>query len=125
MNKLVLKRCDNCGAMVEVLQDCTCQNCGIKCCGKAMGEVIPNSTDASAEKHTPVIEIVDNNVIARVNHPMDKEHYIEWIALCNDNTIERKLLAAEQSPVAVFPYIAGSKIMAYCNKHGLWSIDIK
>ena len=31
MNKeLIIRKCKNCGAMVKVLEDCTCDNCGIK-----------------------------------------------------------------------------------------------
>lgn len=37
MEKIVL--CEKCGAMVKVLIDCTCANCGIKCCGEAMKEI--------------------------------------------------------------------------------------
>ena len=37
MDKIV--RCEKCGAMVKVLIDCTCENCGIKCCGETMKEI--------------------------------------------------------------------------------------
>ena len=37
MEKIVL--CEKCGAMVKVLIDCTCCNCGIKCCGETMKEI--------------------------------------------------------------------------------------
>ena len=37
MDKFVL--CEKCGAMVKVLIDCTCANCGIKCCGETMKEI--------------------------------------------------------------------------------------
>ncbi len=37
MKKIV--RCEKCGAMVEVLIDCTCENCGIKCCNEKMKEI--------------------------------------------------------------------------------------
>ena len=37
MEKIVL--CEKCGAMVKVLVDCTCANCGIKCCGEIMKEI--------------------------------------------------------------------------------------
>ena len=32
-------RCEKCGAMVKVLIDCTCDNCGIKCCNETMKEI--------------------------------------------------------------------------------------
>lgn len=37
MEKIVV--CEKCGAMVKVLIDCTCPNCGIKCCGEVMKEI--------------------------------------------------------------------------------------
>ncbi|MBR5281139.1 MAG: hypothetical protein IKU26_09295 [Clostridia bacterium] len=37
MDKIVI--CEKCGAMVQVLIDCTCENCGIKCCGEKMKEI--------------------------------------------------------------------------------------
>ena len=37
MEKYVI--CEGCGALVKVLIDCTCENCGIKCCGKTMKEI--------------------------------------------------------------------------------------
>lgn len=37
MEKFV--RCENCGAMVKVLIDCKCDNCGIKCCNEPMKEI--------------------------------------------------------------------------------------
>ena len=37
MDKIVV--CEKCGAMVKVLIDCTCENCGIKCCGETMKEI--------------------------------------------------------------------------------------
>ena len=37
MEKIVV--CEKCGAMVKVLIDCTCENCGIKCCGAQMKEI--------------------------------------------------------------------------------------
>ena len=44
MEKFVL--CEKCGAMVKVLVDCTCKDCGIKCCGEAMKQI----TKQEAEK---------------------------------------------------------------------------
>ena len=33
MEKLSVKKCLKCGALVKVFKDCECDNCGIKCCG--------------------------------------------------------------------------------------------
>lgn len=37
MEKYVV--CEKCGAMVKVLIECTCENCGIQCCDKPMKEI--------------------------------------------------------------------------------------
>lgn len=124
-NELIIKKCSSCGAMVKVLKDCTCDNCGIKCCGKEMDIVLPNSTDASQEKHIPTYEKVEDEIYVRVNHVMEKEHYIEWIALISDNKEYVVNLYPEQNAEARFPYIPGSTIYEYCNKHGLWKVDVK
>ena len=37
MEKYVV--CEKCGALVKILIECTCENCGIRCCGDAMKEI--------------------------------------------------------------------------------------
>ena len=59
-NELIIKKCKSCGAMVKVLKDCTCENCGIKCCGEEMEILVPNSVDAAVEKHVPTYEKVED-----------------------------------------------------------------
>ncbi len=48
MDKIV--RCEKCGAMVKVLIDCTCENCGIKCCGETMKEISAEEAQKYLEK---------------------------------------------------------------------------
>ena len=64
--ELVVKKCMSCGAMVIVLEDCTCENCGIKCCGEEMAILEPNTVDAAVEKHVPVYEKVEDEIVVRV-----------------------------------------------------------
>ena len=125
MKKYIIKKCDKCGAIVEVIQDCTCDNCGIQCCGAQMREVKANSVDAAIEKHKPTYEVVGNYIIAQVNHVMEAEHYIEYLVLVGDNVNAKKYLQVGTAPKAIFPYIPGSTLYAYCNKHGLWETEVK
>ncbi len=37
----------------------------------------------------------------------------------NDQTVEGQIAECK------FKYIKGSKLYAYCNKHGLWSCDVE
>ena len=124
-NKLVIKKCMSCGALVKVLEDCTCDGCGIKCCGEEMKELLPNSVDAAVEKHVPNYEVIGDEIKVTVNHVMEPEHYIEWISLIKDNKEITVKFNAEENPKAVFPYIKGATIYSYCNKHGLWKKEVE
>ena len=122
---MIIKKCMKCGAVVEVLHDCTCENCGIKCCGETMKTFIPNTEEASFEKHMPVYEVVGDEIIVTVPHVMEEEHFIEWIALVDGNSIQKEILVIGKDAKAKFPYKKGSMVYSYCNKHGLWSVEVK
>lgn len=124
-NELIVKRCKSCGATVKVLEDCDCKDCGIKCCDEKMEVLIPNSVDAAVEKHVPTYEKVEDEIVVKVNHVMEKEHYIEWISLIADNKEYTVKLYPEQNAECRFPYISGSTLYAYCNKHGLWKAEVE
>ena len=124
-NELIIKKCKSCGAIVKVIKDCNCKGCNIKCCGESMEKLIPNSVDAAVEKHVPTYEIVDDKILVKVNHVMEKEHYIEWICLVHDNRECMVKLNPEQSAEVKFHYKPGSTIYAYCNKHGLWKAEVE
>ena len=125
MAKLSLKKCKKCGARVEIIEDCKCENCGIKCCGEQMSEIRQNNKEYSFEKHMPEYEVVGNFIVATVNHVMEDDHYIEYIALCSDGITAKKYLEIGKTAQAVFPYVKGSKLYGYCNKHGLWEITVE
>lgn len=124
-NELVIKKCKSCGAMVKVIEDCSCEDCGIVCCGEPMEKLVPNSVDAVVEKHIPTYQKVEDEILVKVNHVMDKEHYIEWISMVKENKEWKVQLYPEQNAEVRFPYISGATIYAYCNKHGLWSEEVK
>lgn len=116
-------KCLHCGNIVEMVLD---KGVTPSCCGESMKELIPNSVDASNEKHVPVIIEGDNKVtvkIGEVLHPMSEEHYIEWILIHTDRTIQRKYLRPNSESVAEFALLDDEIVLsayAYCNLHGLW-----
>ena len=95
----------------------------MQCCGKQLEELKANTVDASVEKHLPVYEKVEDSIIVKVGsaeHPMDEDHYIMWVAQVTDNTTTRVRLKPGEKIELKFPYIPGSLLYSYCNKHGLW-----
>lgn len=120
-------KCLKCGAMAEVLKDCTCDDCGIKCCGETMTEVKAGSVDAAVEKHVPFCEIQGDHLYVRVGeveHPMTEEHYIEWIAAEYNDSLVKYYYKAGDKPEAFFDYEEGMVVYAYCNLHGLWKKEM-
>lgn len=116
-----LYRCNICGNIVEVVHEGAGQ---LVCCGQNMELLKENSTDASHEKHVPVIEKTKDGFkvkIGSVPHPMEEKHYIEWIEVIADGTSYRRFLKPGDKPEAMF-CIKAKKITAreYCNLHGLW-----
>ena len=117
-------KCEVCGKIVAMVNDCS--SCPTKCCGEAMKEIIPNTSDGAAEKHVPVIKVEGNKVVVEVGsvaHPMVDVHYIEWIALETDKGNQRKQLKPGDAPRAEFALLEGEKVVAayaYCNLHSLF-----
>ena len=110
-------RCPICGNIVELIDGNMDR---IICCGKSMIKMIANTTDAVVEKHVPVYERVDNEIVVKVGeveHPMEEEHYIMWIAQVSKDKVVRVKLHPESKIEVRFPYISDSVLYAYCNKH--------
>jgi hypothetical protein len=70
-------------------------------------------------------EIKDNIIKARVNHVMEDEHYIEWIAYVTENSHELRYFEPNMIAETEFEFVSNSKLYAYCNKHGLWKNEVK
>jgi len=118
--------CPVCGKVIGLIHDTGVPTI---CCGKEMQQLEANTTDASQEKHVPVYtvdtqegEIVVN--VGSVDHPMDKEHYIMWVAEVSDNKTTRVQLFPEQAPTVRMKHMPGATLYAYCNKHGLWKTKV-
>lgn len=123
--ELIIKKCLKCGALVKVINDCACKDCGIKCCNAEMTLVIANSADAAMEKHVPNYEIVGNKLVVTVNHVMESDHYIEWIALVSNSNVNTFYLNPSEVAKVEFPLVKEGILYSYCNKHGLWKEEIK
>ena len=87
-----------------------------------------NTEDAALEKHVPYITKEDDKIKVRIGevlHPMTEEHYIMFIALVDGENITKVDLKPGESPEAIFPYLSGSEVYAYCNLHSLWKSTVE
>ena len=119
--KLEIYKCELCGNIIEVLHGGAGE---LVCCGQPMKQFTENTVDAAKEKHVPVIEKGPDGITVKVGsvaHPMEAEHYIEWIELIADGKAYRQFLNPGDTPEATFK-VDADQVTAreYCNLHGLW-----
>lgn len=119
-------RCKHCGNLVGLIN-----NAGVPmtCCGEPMEELIPNSVEASGEKHVPAVTVNGNEVTVQVGsvlHPALAEHHIEFIYLSTKRGGQRKSIEVGKEPVAKFVLADDEavEVFAYCNIHGLWNVKL-
>ena len=118
--------CEHCGNIVGMIKDA---GVPLMCSGQKMTKLEPGTTEASAEKHIPVVTVNGDKVkveVGSVSHPMTEEHSIEWVYLQTDRGGQRKCLLSGSEPVVTFS-LEDEKpvaVYAYCNLHGLWKADI-
>ena len=120
-NRLDVFKCEVCGQIVEVLHE---GGGTLVCCDQPMKQMVENTTDASKEKHVPVIEKTGDGYLVKVGsapHPMEEKHYIEWVELLADGVAYRRFLKPGDKPEAAF-CVKAAQVSAreYCNIHLLW-----
>lgn len=124
MEAKLFYRCNICGNLIAMIE-----NSGNvpHCCGQAMENLEPGTTDAPHEKHVPVITRKEKKVcvtVGEIHHPMNELHYIEWIELQTNLGSHMRRLNPGDAPSARFLICDDEKPLcafAYCNLHGLWS----
>lgn len=118
-------KCEFCGNVVEVLHP----GVGVLvCCGQDMKLVEEKFEEEKGfEKHIPVVEKNSEGVVVKVGeveHPMEEEHFIEWVEILTDKGVGRKFLKPGEKPEVKFPVKSDlKKIRIYCNVHGLWKSE--
>lgn len=115
--------CKTCGKIIAIVNDTMPS---VMCCGKSMERLVPNTVEASTEKHLPVYKMDGSKLTVTVGstlHPMEQAHYIEWISLQTNKGNQRKALLPGQTPTVTFLVDQDEvveAVYAYCNLHGLW-----
>jgi len=115
-------KCNVCGNIVEVLYAGGGQ---LVCCGQPMQLLEEKTQDEGKEKHVPVVEEKEGGIKVKVGlvpHPMEENHYIQWIEVITQGGSFRKFLTPGQMPEAEF-LVNKQEVLAireYCNIHGLW-----
>ena len=114
-------KCRHCGNVIEKVVDSGVQ---VVCCGENMQELIPNTVDASTEKHVPVVtDLGDGTMqvkVGSVEHPMLPEHHIVFIYVETKHGGIRVNLKDKPEAVVCTCTDKPVAVYEYCNLHGLW-----
>lgn len=115
--------CEICGNIIDKVED---SGNKVVCCSKNMAELEAGTTDGKVEYHVPVCNVDGNKVEVKIGehpHPMEDDHYIQWVEIATNKGSARKYLNPGDNPIVHFFLCDGEKICgvyAYCNKHKLW-----
>lgn len=119
-------KCNICGNIVNVLHQAGGE---LVCCGKPMNIQAENTQDAATEKHVPIISQTEKGIKIKVGdvlHPMDDDHYIEWIEIFKEKgkVVRIDLKTGDTPEVEICCKTNLVQVRAYCNLHGLWKAKI-
>ena len=91
-NKQKFFICKHCGNLIGLIDN---KGVPMVCCGEEMTELIPNTVEASVEKHLPVVTVLGNKIeveIGSIPHPMEETHHIDFVYVETECGGQRKCL---------------------------------
>ena len=109
--------CPVCGNVIHTTGEAV-----ISCCGITLPPITPEQAD---KDHLIHYEMTEDEYYVTVDHPMNKEHYISFIAAVSNREIQFIKLYCEENAEARFKVNGIIKLYAYCNRHGLFQIKPK
>ena len=108
--------CPVCGNIIHSMGEAV-----IQCHGILLTPCQPEETD---EKHMIFVERVEDEYYIRIEHDMTKQHYISFIASLSSDKIQMIKLYPEGNAEARVKINGVKKILFYCNRDGLFSINV-
>lgn len=108
--------CPVCGNIIQSMGQAV-----IHCHGVLLTPCQAEETD---ESHKIFIERVEDEYYIRIEHDMEKEHYISFIAGLSADKIQMIKLYPEGNAEARIKINGVKKILFYCNRDGLFSMNI-
>ena len=108
--------CPVCGNVIHSMGEAV-----IHCHGVLLTPCQPEETD---ENHMIFAERVEDEYYVRVEHDMTKEHFISFMAAVSSDRIQMVKLYPEGNAEARYKINGVKRILFYCNRDGLFSLDV-
>lgn len=91
----------------------------VSCCGITLPALDIADADDADEKHQLTIERVEDELFVTLHHPMEKGHFISFIAYLTGDKLQLVKLYPEGEASCRFPLRGTGVLYFYCNRHGL------
>lgn len=91
------------------------------CCGVTLLETEAEEDD---EDHRICIENIDHEYHVSMQHPMEKKHYLSFLAYVTSESVEVVKLYPEQEISVRFRRKGHGILYAYCNRHGMFRLNV-
>lgn len=91
------------------------------CCGVSLP---PLEAEEPDEAHAIHAEKVETEWYVTLDHPMDKRHFISFLAFVSGDRVQVARLYPEQEASARFFVRGHGWLYAYCNHHGLFRVRL-
>ncbi len=108
--------CPVCGNIIHSMGEAV-----IYCHGVALS---PQQAEESNEEHKIFIGRVEDDYFVRIEHDMTKSHYISFVAALYADRTHMVKLYPEGEAEARFEIRGAKKILFYCNRDGLFSVNV-
>ena len=108
--------CPVCGNVIHSMGETVIQCHGL--------QLMPLEAEPSDEGHMVFIERVEDEYYVRIDHSMTKQHFISFAAAVSSDNIQMVKLYPEGSTEARFKIRGVRRIYFYCNRDGLFYIDV-
>ena len=108
--------CPVCGNIIHSMGETVIQCHGI--------QLKPQQAEETDEDHKIFIEQIEDEYYVQMEHDMSKQHYISFIAAVSMDRLQMVKLYPQGNAEARFKMNGVRKIYFYCNRSGLFSLDL-
>ena len=112
MKRVVFYVCPVCGNVIASTGEAV-----VSCCGVTLPALEVEEPD---DEHHISISTVEDEWLVRVDHPMDKRHFISFIAAAGEDGVDIRKLYPEGAAECRFSKRMTRYIYCYCNRNGLF-----
>lgn len=112
MKKTAFYICPACGNVITAMADAA-----VSCCGLRLDAAVPQKAEGEDQL---TVETVENDLYITSGHPMEKDHYITFVALLTGDSLMLRRQYPEWDLQARIPAFGHGRLLWHCSRHGLF-----